>query len=217
MRYKAKGTTIRTENAARPAKQASSYLVKWISSLAHADNILDYGCGKLRYAAALTGRATTLTLVDSEIQISRIQTLAGNLTTIKNFAPKAFPNSRVLSIDEFYRDELAYDFILCANVLPVIPIAKERAKMLRVLSSRLHPDGKALFVSQYQNSYFNNAMASPNSVPHLDGWLLTTNRGAYYFGLLPKETVIRIVSKYGFRVVDAWSHGQSAYVIAATN
>jgi len=75
MRYEiVSGVVIKTENAAKPASQSSGFLKSLLGTLPRVSTSIDYGCGKLRYLDAILEKTDFLTLVDSEIQLSRIQT-----------------------------------------------------------------------------------------------------------------------------------------------
>ena len=54
---------------------------------------------------------------------------------------------------------------------------------------------------------------SKYAIPHLDGWILQTPRGNFYYGIL-QEQLVKLVSTHGFEVCEAWTDGQSAYVLA---
>jgi 2-polyprenyl-3-methyl-5-hydroxy-6-metoxy-1,4-benzoquinol methylase len=183
MRYKVKGIEIRSENAAKPLSQRSAYLSYWIRSHPRVHAILDYGCGKLRYAPLLAQRARTLTLVDSEIQLGRVQMIGKELTTARDYARDHWPHSRILTSEEFSRRGGRYDLVLCVNVLSAIPIPKIRSRSLRLIASCLKPAGRCLFVTQYRNSYFRQIVQSRKATKHLNGWILKSRGGHSYYGI----------------------------------
>jgi hypothetical protein len=85
MRYKlASGIEIRTENAAKPESQPSKFLLDLIANLPHVASTFDYGCGKLRYQRAIANTTDVLAIVDSEVQLSRLQVLRQRETSIRN-------------------------------------------------------------------------------------------------------------------------------------
>lgn len=215
VRYQVKNLEIRSENAAQPMSHASNPLLAWISAQKATANALDYGCGKLRYSGALANKCHRLTLVDSHIQIDRTQKIGDEITTVRNYAARHFPRVRVLSVDEFETDQQQYGLALCANVLSAIPLATFRSHVLRRLVRSLKPTGTCLFATQYRNSYFKEVTASPNATPNLDGWILKSSRGNYYYGILDKLKLENLVKRHGFNVVRSWTDGQSAYVVAA--
>ena len=176
MRYKVKGIEIRSENAARSGSQASRFVLEWINSNEIVKSALDYGCGKLRYSIKLSRHCNRLTLVDSEIQLNRIQRIGGELTTIRDYVDNYLKNARVLTIEEFFIDPEEYDLVLCANVLSTIPIPSVRSKVLRRLYHVLSVNGICLFVTQFRNSYFKKISLSNGAFNHLDGWILKSSR-----------------------------------------
>jgi hypothetical protein len=108
MRYKiSSGVEIRTENAAKPASQPSQFLVDLISGLPHVSMTFDYGCGKLRYVKAISSKTDTLTLIDSEIQLSRLQMLGNKETSIRNIFKQS---NRVAILNEVEFAELSSEF-----------------------------------------------------------------------------------------------------------
>jgi 2-polyprenyl-3-methyl-5-hydroxy-6-metoxy-1,4-benzoquinol methylase len=214
VRYRVKGLEIRSENAAKPVSQRSAVLVNWLRDLDPVYSVLDYGCGKLRYASILVRLAKSVTLVDGEIQLSRRQRVGGRLTNVRDYV-KRWPNTRVLSVDKFCNDKHTYDFILCANVLSAIPTRRARSEVLRRLAERLSPSGRCLFTTQYRNTDFGVAAQSERAKPHLDGWLLTGQRGTFYYGLIDKQKLVNMAVRHGFRVEAAWTYGESAYVLTA--
>lgn len=214
MRYWVEGREIRSENTAKPMLQASRYLMQWINSHEVVNDALDFGCGKLRYAAAIASRAHRLTLVDSDIQLSRTQILDGSPTSVRDYVASHWTGARVLTFEDFQDDRCKYDLVLCANVLSAIPIAKVRSKVLRSIAQRLQPLGECLFVTQFRDSYFKKIAQSPNAKPFLDGWLLVTPRGSFYYGILPKDRLERLVSQHGFVVINSWKIEKFAFVLA---
>jgi 2-polyprenyl-3-methyl-5-hydroxy-6-metoxy-1,4-benzoquinol methylase len=214
MRYRVKGHLIRSENTAKPPAQAAREVLLFLERLPRVNRACDFGCGKLRYAKSLARRSGRLTLVDSEIQLARRQVLFGNRTTVAEYAQKHMATASTLTVHEFLRLGQNYDFILCANVLSAIPSTKERSIVLRGILHALGEAGRCLFVTQYRNSYFASAARLHGATAHMDGWILQTGRGSFYYGLLPLQKLKRLVSRHGYAVVDAWIAGQSAFVLA---
>jgi len=212
--YKVGQLEIRSENAAKPASQASSALVDWIRRMDSVSAALDYGCGKLRYSGYLAAKCRRLTLVDCKIQVDRTQKIGGKDTTVRNYARKRWPHCRVLSVEEFEGEQAKVDFILCANVLSTIPLENVRSQVLTKLSQSLTKQGRCLFVAQYQNSYFKKIATSKRAVRHLDGWILKTPKGNFYYGILRREILSALATAHGFQIIEAWIDGQSAYVLA---
>jgi SAM-dependent methyltransferase len=214
VRYKVRGFEIRSENAAKPKAQTAKPLVRWLKNMGEVRAALDFGCGKLRYSEFLARKCEVLTLVDSAVQLDRRQRLGGKETTVRQYAQKQLPRCRILSVEEFSRDRNKYDFILCANVLSAIPDRRIRSSALRRLGSAMRNTSQCLFVSQYRNSCFKEMAASPNALPHLDGWILRTPRGSFYYGILNRDGLSRLVLSHGLRIKKSWTEGESAYLLA---
>ena len=175
---------------------------------------LDMGCGKLRYAVHLAEIAKQLTVVDSEIQMDRVQLLFDKRTTIKAYALEQWQHVRAMSTEEFAADRHRYDFALCANVLSAIPSNRARLDLIQSVRRRLTARGKALFVCQYTNSYFFEQMRSNNVLRHRDGFIKGTEQNASFYGLITPEQLVSLVSKSGLVVEKMWRNDQSGYVIS---
>ena len=216
MRYKIKDSEIRSENAAKPAIDAAAFLVNWLRKRESTPSALDYGCGKLRYTAHLAHRSKHIGLVDSQVQIERTQRICSEYTSVKAFASQRWPGCTIQNLIEFWScPARRYDFVLCAHVLSAIPCPKARAKSLRAIRAALTRGGHALFVNQHTNSYFTEVRKRPSSQPHLDGWIVKSKYGVSYYGILNKESIIKLAKRYNFKVEDAWVEGQSNYVLVS--
>jgi 2-polyprenyl-3-methyl-5-hydroxy-6-metoxy-1,4-benzoquinol methylase len=207
--------TVRSENAAKPPSQASTYLMTWLRTNAAGCRCLDFGCGRLRYTHFLAECSRTLGVVDSVQQLDRTTTIDDFPTTIRRHVRKKWPKCRIYTIERFacgIRER--YDFVLCANVLSAIPNRAARSCALKAIFNCMSVSGHALFAHQHTNSYFKLVAESPNAVAHLDGWLLCSRGRTFYFGVMNARRIIRIVRSHGFQVLDAWVSGQSNYVLA---
>lgn len=214
MHYKVKGLLIKTENAAKPAAQSSSYLAALLSKMKHVKSAVDWGCGKLRYSIHLKRICRDLTLVDSEIQISRQQIIHGELCNIREYVRRNISNTRVSSLEKFDDNREHFDFALCSNVLSVIPSPIVRNHTIKTLHKILKPNGRCLFTNQYRNSYFKDVMESAESHPFFDGWIRSSLRGPAYYGILRPEKLRFIVEREGFVIEDHKLHDGSNYLFA---
>jgi len=116
MHYKIKpGIIVKTENAAKPTSQASAFLKLVLADLPHVSATVDYGCGKLRYCDAILARTDTLTIVDSEIQLSRTQIINGVKSNIRE-AVSGSNRIRVYNDSEFEKSSEDFDRAFCINV-----------------------------------------------------------------------------------------------------
>lgn len=214
MRYLVKGKEIRSENAAKTAGEAAKPVMEWISSNSDVDATVDFGCGKLRYAQYLVKKSKRLCLVDSKIQLFRQQKILGEHGTIANYVEENWPNTTVMTFEQFEESADTHDLCFCANVLSAIPNTKIRSRVLNSIRRSINVDGKALFITQYRNSYFKEVSRSPNATPHLDGWLLKSLRGYSYYGIIDRSKLIALVERHGFKASNSWVKEGSAYVEA---
>ena len=214
MHYKvAPGIIIKTENAAKPERQASSYLKALISNLPHVPASLDFGCGKLRYCNSILETTDTLAIVDSEIQLSRRQILRGSETSVRDLTRRS-NRVEVYNDLEFQKTKRRFDRAFCINVLSVIPIAAKRRRILSAIRSHLRPKGSCLFVVQYRNSDFTRMQAMPNARPWSGGFLIDSLRGYSFYALISPERLARMVRRAGFSVVSRQRNEGSAYLWA---
>lgn len=215
MHYRIKGALVRSENAAKPMTNAAGPLIEWLRQRPYTHSALDYGCGKLRYTRHLAVRSAHIGLTDSSIQLDRIQRIGRRTTNVRQYAKEHWPTCDICDLDEFWQGiPHLYGFILCANVLSAIPCPRTRARSLRSLRAALTSNGTLLVANQHTNSYFAETRQKPKAFPHLDGWVLRSRNGAAYYGILNQESTIRLLTRFGFAIVDAWSNGQSNYVLA---
>lgn len=215
MHYRVRGFVVRSENAAKPHSQASAAVVSWIKEQPRVHHALDYGCGKLRYSGALASRAHRLTLVDSLVQIDRVQSLCGTLGSVREYAATHWLRSRVLSAAEFWRRVAPeFDLVLCANVLSAIPSRRMRSRALMAIHASLTTGGKCLFVNQYRNSEFKATVERATATPLHYGWLLQGHRGVSYYGLWPVDRTVRALRARGYRIHEAWRRAESSFVLA---
>lgn len=214
MHYRIKGTLVKSENAAKPMQRAAGPLVEWLKQRPCTDSALDYGCGKLRYTLHLRAKSKKLGIVDSVVQLDRIQRIDGRMTSVRQYAREHCPTCRIYDLVEFWKGiSHSYGFILCANVLSAIACPRVRARSLHALRNALARNGTLLVVNQHTNSYFREARQNPGAFAHLDGWVLQSRSGAAYYGIWDRDSTIAVLRRFGFGVVDAWIDGQSNYVL----
>lgn len=208
------GIVIRTENAAKPRSQASTYLNGLLSELPAVETSLDYGCGKLRYADKILEKSHALILADSEIQLSREQEINRRRTSIR----RTFAGSNqvtVLNVDELRAARLTIDRAFCINVLSSIPYYSQRRRAVQTIRNSLNASGSCLFVVQYRNSDFTRMSALPNAIPWRDGFLINSLRGYSFYGLITPDSLCRLVRQEGFNVTRTVLHEGSAFMWAS--
>jgi hypothetical protein len=214
MRYKlASGIEIRAENAAKPESQPSKFLLNLLANLPHVASTFDYGCGKLRYQRAIADTTDELAIVDSEVQLSRLQVLRGKETSIRNIY-KQSNRIHVYSDVEFQEINKRFERGFCINVLSVIPSYARRRQVLDIIHGKLTRDGECLFVVQYRNSDFTRMRTMSNAKPWLDGFLIDSVRGYSFYGMIAPDRLEGALKRARFRVRETKLNEGSAYIWA---
>jgi 2-polyprenyl-3-methyl-5-hydroxy-6-metoxy-1,4-benzoquinol methylase len=206
------GIVIKTENAAKPWRQKSAYASQFINSLEKVQDAADYGCGKLRYFEEIRHSAKFSTFIDSEIQLSRTQSIDDEDTSVRDYLKK-FRNSRCLNSDEFRSDKQQFDRIYCLNVLSTIPSVQLRSRVLSTIFKKLRKGGQALFVVQYRNSEFKKMASSANGSMFRDGILMNSLRGHSFYALISPEALQSLVERNGFAVDAQKLHEGSVFLL----
>lgn len=214
MRYRVRGLTVRSENAAKPITQPNKHVLRWIRGLPKQVAVLDVGCGKLRYTVPIAARVRKVVAIDSTLQLTRIQMVAGARTTVKDYAKAHLANVRVTSATDHTWRQCKYDYVLCANVLSAIPNQRTRVVLLKDLKNVLKAAGVVLIVVQFRNTYFRDFRKNPNAIPHHDGWLVRQGSFASFYGLISPGQVARLSRSAGLRIVRSSVHGESAFIWA---
>lgn len=214
MRYKFKGVELRTENAAKPYRQRSSWVVDQISQIPAGAVALDYGCGKFRYTIPLSRRVRHVCAVDSFFQIERDQQVANRRTSLRKYAKKYLKNVSVHEIDSPSWRRLRFDFILCANVLSVIPHKSIRLRVLRELRGVLKRNGQLLVSTQFRNTHFSHWKKHSGADWVRDGWFVQGLRGASFYAIIPPNKLGQLCRSAGLIVSRMGSKGETGYVFA---
>ncbi len=211
MRYKINGRIIRSENAAKPHTQQSKAVSELILSYGKVNNVLDFGCGKLRYSDLLTQISPQVTFVDSKIQLSRVQVIKGHKTTVKKYALDNYQGSSVIPYEELDKHKLKYELITCTNVISAIPCSNTLRNVLITINNLLEKNGKVIFVNQHRSSYFKRFMSGKKQ---LFGYIYEGRRGSSYYGIIQKESMIKLLEEHDFIITNAWISGESNFVEA---
>ena len=211
MRYTISGNTLRSENAARSHMQKSHQVVDYLLSKGTVDNILDYGCGKLRYSDTLLALSDNITFVDSEIQLSRQQIIRSERTSVSDYISSNYEKCKSIPIEKISEHKEKYKLITCTNVLSAIPCNEALIGALNQIRRLLHESGTAIFINQHRSSYFKLYKSGDK---HLYGHLYKGNRGIYYYGILNKEQTINLLTNQGFVINRSWNNGESNYIEA---
>jgi hypothetical protein len=214
MRYKLpSGIEIKTENAAKPESQPARFLLDLFTDLSHAVSSFDYGCGKLRYQRAIAETTDVLAIIDSEVQLSRLQLLRRKETSIRDLF-KQSNRIQVYNDVQFQELNTRFERGFCINVLSVIPSYRRRRQVLDAIHKKLTPRGECLFVVQYRNSDFTRMKRMPNAKPWLDGFLIDSLRGYSFYGMISPQRLERALKRAGFRIRETKLNEGSAYTWA---
>jgi len=193
---------------------AGTWILNWNQGLPANYTGLDLGCGKLRYTFPMSRRLRAVTAVDSEVQVSREQTLFGVRSSVRQYAAEHLPNVHVNSLLEADWRLEQYDAILCSNVLSAIPIQAVRKDLLATALSLLSPAGTFLMTTQYKNSHFSAWNHCPRAAAYRDGFLVETRFGTSFYALLDCKALTTMCRSVGFLVGEAGHAKELAYVIA---
>jgi hypothetical protein len=208
------GIVVKTENAAKPESQASAFLKLLLADLPHVTASVDFGCGKLRYCDPILDKTDILAIVDSEIQLSRMQILKGTTSTIRETVSRS-NRIQVYNDLEFTTLNGDFDRAFCINVLSTIPLISKRRQIMKVIRSHLRPNGTCLYVVQYRNSDFHRMRSMPNARSWRDGFLIDSLRGFSFYGLISPDSLISMARKAGFAICQVRRNEGSVYVWAS--
>lgn len=212
MRYLIDGKLIRSENAAKSYKQKSKHVSKYLMSRTPSDNVLDFGCGKLRYSSEISSIGKSVTFIDSELQLSRTQIIRGTSCSVTEYISNNYENANSLSFESVLNDGLNnhFDFISCTNVLSAIPCPDYLNKVLYLIHTALHESAEALFVNQHRCSSFAKFKTGQR---HMHGYIYEGRSGFSYYGLMTNKVVVALLEPLGFEVVRCWSEEDVGFVL----
>lgn len=215
MRYSIRGFLVKSENAAKPIKQQNKEVLTWIASLPSNLKVLDYGCGKFRYAIPLSQQVEFVHAVDSGVQLSRKQIINNQSTTLMEYARRFHRNISVFPVDSRAWINNRYDIVLCSNVLSAIPSAAERIKVLNRLRDVLKPSGYIFLCIQYRNSSFTGYKENPNASRYFDGWIIRKSlncKTVSFYGLISPARLIKLCQGVKLQVINSFQRNGSVYV-----
>lgn len=216
MHYKLKGLTIRAENAAQAPSRAGRKVLQWIEALPAEARVLDYGCGKLRYTLPLSKRVREVLAVDSEIQITRVQKVGGERTSLVHYAQRNLQNVRIGTPESVNWDRPQFDAALLANVLSAVPVKAERRRILSRIRSALRPGGELMICTQFANSTCDSYPDNPRAERYLDGWLVRQPSGnaASFYAMLRPAALEKLCRDAALIVVGEETLDHSIYLLA---
>jgi len=202
---------IKSQNTAKSHIQQSKAVIEYFRSQKRVTNILDFGCGKLRYADLIVKICNSATFVDSRIQLSRIQIVRGEKTTVTEYVANHYQQCHVVAFEDIVRHSRRYDLITCTNVLSAIPCEKTVNSIFIHMQRLLNNEGKVLFVNQYRNSYFKKYKLGKR---HLFGYLFNNRNIVSYYGIIRPNQIEKLLSNAGFFVEKVWCIGEINFVEA---
>ncbi|PAU53562.1 methyltransferase domain-containing protein [Pseudomonas sp. PICF141] len=211
MRYLVNGTLIRSENAAKPHTQKSKPVEDYLLCRGKAHSILDFGCGKLRYSDTLTKIATSVTFVDSQIQLSRKQIIRDEQTSVTEFVSKNYPHCKTVPFEKLQEHQEQYNLITCTNVLSAIPCSETLSNVILNIKKLLSRDGVAVFINQHRSSYFKKFESGKK---HLNGYIYKNQKSTTYYGIFNKTNTQELLLDNGFEIIKSWCVGESTFVEA---
>lgn len=207
-----KNCIVKSQNAALTTQQPNKKIVDYISTLPDNIEALDYGCGKLRHSILLYYKCSQLVVIDSNIQLERIQRISNQEISVIEYIKNYMPNAKAIPLHDINIIYKKYDFILCTNVLSAIPSLDERIVVINNIKKYLKPKGKALISVQYRNSYFNTYKNNENAKRYLDGWLIKRGVNYSFYGLIMPNDLIKLCINHGLKILNKNLHDGSIYL-----
>ncbi len=136
------------------------------------DRILDFGAGSLRHTFPLLRRGFQVFAVEFKEQFEKpsCQKALKKAKRSANFSALIFP-------DGFVKTRYKFDAAILAFVLPTMPKADERRKLLKIIKKKLKRRSFIFWMSQYGK--YGNALKESNKVK--DGWYLNPKRTKHSF------------------------------------
>jgi len=215
MHYQINDYLVESELAAKPVNQTNKYVLNFINCLPHESNVLDYGCGKLRYALQIAKRVANVVAIDSSFQIYKKQIINGIHTTVQDYAKKYHNNITVYEIDTTIWKSQKYDVVFCTNVLSAIPDDQNRLELLINAKNVITTNGYVFITIQYRNSYFKNYEFRTDTLKYNDGWLIHRNNKKYsFYGLITKQKIITLCNIASLKIFELIRHDGSLYIKA---
>lgn len=214
MHYKIKGICIQSEYAAKSVKQQSRAILDWINNQEKVINALDYGCGKLRYSKELNKICKNLYLLDSKVQLERIQLLFDEKLSIVDYVRNCLPHAKIVAVEDYPKIKVKFDIVLCINVLSSIPTWNNRNVVIKNIASLLKNRGKALFVTQYYDTFFTKSLKDPSNIKFNDGWISKGNTNSFY-GLIGPIELEEAIIKNKLHIINKWKASKSVFIEAS--
>lgn len=211
MKYLVDGLEIHSDRAAIPSGRKSKRFMQFLSRLKKFKTCVDYGCGKLRHIHELLEVFDTVTVVDSEVQLNKLQVIHGFETTVASFCQKFSGRVMAHRIADVSKIRRRHDWAFLNNVLSAIPNRSARVQALKNIRRLLKPGGRLLVISQYENSKFSTFEAGRK---HLDGYIFRSKRGLHFFGRISLQVLRRYLSEANLRTEEIRSVKGYYFIVA---
>ena len=212
MHYKVKDCVVESELAAKSVLQPNQNVLDYIKTLPNHYNVLDYGCGKLRYTLPLSNQVNKVVAIDSAEQINKRQIINGDKTSLSQIK---IDNVVICTLDDDTWRQEKYDLVFCTNVLSAIPFDALREELIGNAYSVLTEKGQLFITVQYRNSYFSQYDHREDVERFEDGWLILKDKqkGMFYAPLTSKY-IVKLCKKSGFKEFCVHNKDGSCYIIA---
>ncbi|WP_270334675.1 class I SAM-dependent methyltransferase [Ligilactobacillus acidipiscis] len=219
MHYKIHGIDIPTELSALPINRANQIVLaelKKIIANYTQPTILDYGCGKLRHSYFLLNQGLSVCGVDSIEQITRIQKINKQKTSLTNWSKK-LDNLTIYSVEDFSKKEQFFDIAICTNVLSAIPFDHDIIFLLDNIYKHLTNSGRLFLSVQYKNSYFDSYKTKGNANFYNGGWIINNKSKNSYYRLIQPALLRNMCIKSHFVIENEIKKQGSIYLTLIKN
>lgn len=161
------------------------------------DKILDFGTGSLRHTFPLLRKGFQVCAVEFKEQFKKpsCQKALRRAKRSANFSALIFP-------EEFIRNRRKFDAAIIAFVLPTMPKADERRKLLKLIKKKLKRRSYIFWMSQYGK--YGDTLKESNKVK--DGWYLNPNRKKHsFYTEFRNADIDEMLKKIGFERIRVLS------------
>lgn len=213
MQYKINGTIIKSENSAKPTYSPSKDMLALLENyVSKDDELLDFGCGKLRYAIPLSTKVKKVYGVDSYEQINRHIKVNKEKTSVLEISKK-FHN--IILFDAAMEDwkKRKYDIILLSHVLSSIPDDDDRLNIINSLASVMHEKSILITCTNHRGSIFKKWANSPNIEKYNNGFFIKEPSPSY-FGIIDKKILSSYFTDDVFEIVKLFIREDNTYCIS---
>ena len=213
MHYQTNEFIVESELAAKPLSQTNKVVLEFIANLPNHYRVLDYGCGKLRYAIPLASHVKSVVAIDSQDQVYSRKKIGDRVLAPCDID---IDNLIVTSVDDDRWKKQDYDVVFCTNVLSAIPFEKERFEIIENSKNVLKEKGYLFISVQYRNSYFSKYKSRDDAIPYQDGWLIRRGKSkkCSFYAMLSAEYIMSLCQLAGFREFEVKKKDGSCFIIA---